>query len=103
MHQDEPAQGGWLVSGNPAAQTYVDLSRGQPHVRTLPCAGGASMQGWEAVPVAAPAARVGAADGAAFQLRINATAPVYGYPAGAALCLSLDLCQSHGPGTSWGG
>jgi hypothetical protein len=61
------------------------------------------MQGWEAVPVAAPAARVGAADGAAFQLRINATAPVYGYPAGAALCLSLDLCQSHGPGTSWGG
>ena len=43
------------------------------------------MQGWEAVPVA----------GGSVQLRINTTAPVYGYAAGVALCLSLDLCQSH--------
>ena len=46
--------GRWLLSPKEAAQQFVDLARGQPHVRTLPCAQGTFAQTWEAVPVPTP-------------------------------------------------
>jgi hypothetical protein len=97
VHQDPLGSAGWLLSSHEAPQGFVDLSRGQPHVRTLPCVHGTFAQMWE--PVLATDERGGAggrprvargnhdAGGAVYMFRQNITMPVYGYPAGTSLCL----------------
>eukprot|EP01043_Picozoa_sp_COSAG02_P021332 COSAG02_NODE_1081_length_14706_cov_994.783939_8_plen_254_part_00 len=99
VHQDPLASAGWLLSSHEAPQGFVDLNRGQPHIRTLPCLQeDTHAQMWELVLVSD--GRGGAAgrqraeranhesdDGAVYMLRQNTTLPVYGYPAGTSLCI----------------
>ena len=88
IHQDPLASAGWLLSSWEAPQGFVDLGRGQPHVRTLPCDPGTISQKWELVPVPTSGRdSAGEKNSSIYMLRQNTTSAVYGYPAGTDLCL----------------
>jgi hypothetical protein len=72
IQQDPAASPGWLLTGSEASQSFVDLGRGQPHVRTLPCNSGTFSQMWEPIAVAAAADE----EAGVFMFRQNTTAAV---------------------------